>query len=234
MRISVLWSIASLIIGVGSAPAIAQTQPEPTVEGYLCTFAGKCGDAPAGEQPTRAAPATKGFRLARPGAEPQAQANAPAARPIARSDRRTPPRQGTRTANRARSSRYASASAAASTPALRPSEAPRADLMIGFDLNSATITSDGMAKARIFAQSLLMPELRGKRFLIEGHTDSRGGIPLNMELSRRRAEAVANFLAQQGVERSRVEVRGFGPTNPLPGRKASDPRNRRVEAKLIA
>jgi outer membrane protein OmpA-like peptidoglycan-associated protein len=55
-----------------------------------------------------------------------------------------------------------------------------------------------------------------------------------MDLSRRRAEAVAQFLESQGVERSRIEVRGFGPNEPLPGRNAYDPRNRRVEARLIS
>jgi len=105
--------------------------------------------------------------------------------------------------------------------------------MIGFKLNSSQITADGQAKARVFAKSLLMPELSGKRFLIEGHTDSLGGLSANMDLSRRRAQAVADFLSQQGVERSRIEVRGFGPSMPLSGRSASDTRNRRVEAKLI-
>lgn len=114
-----------------------------------------------------------------------------------------------------------------------PAGTPRADLMIGFKLNSAQITLDGQAKARIFAKSLVMPELIGKRFLIEGHTDSLGTIDANMDLSRRRAEAVAAFLSQQGVQRSRIEVRGFGPSVPLPGQPSSDTRNRRVEARLI-
>lgn len=227
MRNSCLLPLAGAAFALFAPPALAQKQAEPTVEGYLCTFAGKCGDAPATEVPTRPAPATKGFRIARPGSE------APSA-----STPRTTSRNAS-AARAARPARYNSVSRAnrAAAPvygAGRAISAPRADLMIGFELNSAQITADGLAKARVFAQSLLMPELRSKRFLIEGHTDARGGIPLNMELSRRRAQAVADFLSAQGVERSRIQVRGFGPSTPIPGHSASDPRNRRVEAKLIS
>ena len=90
-----------------------------------------------------------------------------------------------------------------------------------------------MASARIFAQSLMRPELAGKRFLIEGHTDLRGGRALNVPLSERRAQAVADFLASQGVDRSRLVPRGLGSDVPLPGHRSTDPANRRVEAALL-
>lgn len=224
MRIAFLPTTACAILMTGSLPAAARQQAEPTVEGYLCTFAGKCGNVPEAEQPTRAAPATKGFRIARPGA-PAATVK-PAVRAASSDYRAARPNVTT--------SRRGAVSGSSYAPVSRVSEGPRADLMIGFELNSARLTGDGLAKARIFARSLLMPELRDKRFLIEGHTDSLGGVPFNMELSRRRAEAVAAYLSSQGVERGRVEIRGFGPSIPLPGHRADDPQNRRVEAKLIS
>ncbi len=225
MRISYLSMIAGSAMALAATPAAAQQQAEPTVEGYLCTFAGKCGNVPEADQPTRTAPATKGFRIARPGA-------APAERPAVRASASAyvAPRA---TRSNAVAARHP-ATRPSYAPASRVSDGPRADLMIGFELNSARLTGDGMAKARIFARSLMMPELRDKRFLIEGHTDSIGGVPFNMELSKRRAEAVAAYLSSQGVERSRVEVRGFGPSIPLPGRRSDDPHNRRVEARLIS
>ncbi|UYY57213.1 OmpA family protein [Sphingomonas sp. S2-65] len=232
MRIVSLSTIAGMVVVLWTAPAAAQSQSEPTVEGYLCTFAGKCGDTPEAEQPTREAPPTKGFRIAvNRGRAPAEEARRPGRASAAHSTRGAAGYAARPSRPSAPASAGRSRSAVAS--ALRSSEA-RADLMIGFDLNSARITPDGMAKARVFAQSLLMPELRAKRFLIEGHTDSLGGVPFNLELSRRRAAAVADYLAQQGVDRSRVEVRGFGPSDPLPGRLKSDPSNRRVEAKLIS
>ncbi len=224
MRIAYLSTIAGTALILGVQPAAAQQQAEPTVEGYLCTFAGKCGNVPEAEQPTRAAPATKGFRIARPTASAAAK---PAVRASSADYAVRTPRANPGVVRRPSGySDYA--------PVSRVSEGPRADLMVGFELNSAKLTRDGMAKARVFARALQMPELRDKRFLIEGHTDSLGGVPFNMELSRRRADAVAAFLSGQGVERSRVEVRGFGPSIPLPGRRADDPQNRRVEAKLIS
>ena len=91
-----------------------------------------------------------------------------------------------------------------------------------------------MASARVFAQSLLTPELSGRRFVISGHTDARGGRALNMALSERRAAAVQDFLVAQGVDRSRLSARGVGPDEPLSGRGAADPANRRVEAELAS
>jgi OmpA-OmpF porin, OOP family len=224
------------IVLLGASPALAQQAPgagEPTVAGYLCTFAGKCDgiDAPV---VTKDAPRTKGFRLARPVADTATATAAvvPDGRSKAADIRRVAPqtgRKGRPAANNYDYPRYAPASTAtAATPGR-----PRADLMIGFELNSAQLTPDGVRAAQIFAKSLMMPELKAKRFLIEGHTDLRGGRDLNMTLSRQRAAAVANYLVSLGVTRDRLETRGFGPDVPLPGRSASDPNNRRVEAELL-
>ncbi len=106
--------------------------------------------------------------------------------------------------------------------------------MLTFAYNSDQMTPAAEGKARVFAQALLSPELKDKRFLIEGHTDSRGSRDLNVDLSRRRAQSVANFLVAQGVESSRVEVKGVGPDAPLPGRSAAAEANRRVEAVLLS
>jgi outer membrane protein OmpA-like peptidoglycan-associated protein len=45
---------------------------------------------------------------------------------------------------------------------------------------------------------------------IEGHTDSRGSEAHNKQLSQRRAEAIRRWLAQHGVEASRLEAVGRG------------------------
>ena len=72
---------------------------------------------------------------------------------------------------------------------------------------------------------------------VEGHTDSSGPASYNLELSRRRAEAVARELVLNGIRRERITAVGFGETRPLvlrytPGRSSrapGDSRNRRVE-----
>lgn len=45
---------------------------------------------------------------------------------------------------------------------------------------------------------------------LASHTDSRGTDLLNDTLSQRRAQTVVDFLVAQGIERDRVEARGYG------------------------
>lgn len=240
---------ASAAVLLAGTPALAQ-QASSDVNSYLCTFAGKCGDSAGTESatPTIAAPPTKGFRLASAASAPTVAA---------------PPTKGFRLANGAQAAptvpapqtrsfrvvRTPSAAVAAATPAARPMPArrnavtpavrattpgARADLMLTFEYNSDQMTPAAQARARGFAQALQMDELRTKRFLIEGHTDARGPREANIELSRRRAQTVADFLIAQGVSASRIEVKGVGPDEPLPGQSAAAEANRRVEAVLLS
>ena len=70
---------------------------------------------------------------------------------------------------------------------------------------------------------------------VEGHTCSRGTNVHNQRLSQRRAEAVAAYLAQQGVSRRRIRSAGYGETKPLVRNSSEANRklNRRVEFELV-
>ncbi len=70
--------------------------------------------------------------------------------------------------------------------------------------------------------------------MVEGHTDSVGSDAYNMDLSRRRANAVKNLLVQRGVASSRIEVVGYGKTMPVAtnSTEAGRQMNRRVEIKI--
>ena len=70
---------------------------------------------------------------------------------------------------------------------------------------------------------------------IQGHTDSRGDLEVNMLLSQRRAEAVLQWLVQHGVQPARLVAKGYGPTRPLaPNITAYNrARNRRVQFKIV-
>ena len=67
-----------------------------------------------------------------------------------------------------------------------------------------------------------------------GHTDSTGSEQHNFDLSQRRALAVANYLAGQGVDSRRFAVTGFGKTRPVASNATAEGRaqNRRVEIQL--
>lgn len=66
---------------------------------------------------------------------------------------------------------------------------------------------------------------------VEGHTDSQGSYDFNMELSKRRAQSVADFFSSHGIERERVSVAGYGSSQPVADNSTPAGRadNRRVE-----
>jgi outer membrane protein OmpA-like peptidoglycan-associated protein len=66
---------------------------------------------------------------------------------------------------------------------------------------------------------------------IEGHTDAEGTPERNARLSKRRAEAVAQYLAEAGVDAERLSALGYGETRPVaPNDTAVNrARNRRIE-----
>jgi OOP family OmpA-OmpF porin len=74
-------------------------------------------------------------------------------------------------------------------------------------------------------------EYPDRRLIIEGHTDSTGSDSYNLELSQRRAEAVRNFLAVNGINADRIVARGYGESYPVTtnATEAGRQQNRRVE-----
>ncbi len=76
---------------------------------------------------------------------------------------------------------------------------------------------------------------QNKRLRIEGHTDSRGTEEFNMQLSRERAQSVADHLAENGVDRSRMEIVGMGESRPIASNDTPEGRanNRRVEITVL-
>ena len=72
--------------------------------------------------------------------------------------------------------------------------------------------------------------------MIVGHTDAQGPDNYNMTLSERRASAAANYLAAQGVARTRLRSTGRGETEPVASNESEADRqkNRRVEVAIFA
>ena len=70
---------------------------------------------------------------------------------------------------------------------------------------------------------------------VYGHTDSTGSTAYNQDLSERRAQAVAAYLAAQGVDPARMLTRGYGETLPIDTNETIDgrSRNRRVEVEIV-
>jgi outer membrane protein OmpA-like peptidoglycan-associated protein len=72
----------------------------------------------------------------------------------------------------------------------------------------------------------------GMRLSLTGHTDSQGGPAINDPLSRRRAEAVRDWLTANGIAAERLSAAGRGANEPIADNETPAGRalNRRVEA----
>jgi len=77
----------------------------------------------------------------------------------------------------------------------------------------------------------LLKENPQLHLLIEGHTDSTGLPEANLVLSQRRANAVLNYLIQQGIDEKRLSAKGYGSARPIEDNNTPQgrSRNRRVE-----
>jgi outer membrane protein OmpA-like peptidoglycan-associated protein len=74
------------------------------------------------------------------------------------------------------------------------------------------------------------------RLMIVGHTDTQGGTDRNQSLSERRAQALAGFLEQIGVNRGRMTALGRGDAEPIATNDTDAGRqwNRRIEIAIYA
>ncbi|MFI5289368.1 MAG: OmpA family protein, partial [Polyangia bacterium] len=105
---------------------------------------------------------------------------------------------------------------------------------VHFATNKSRIMPDSFAMLSEIADVLKQrPEIKIR---IEGHTDSRGSLKHNMKLSQARADSVRDFLVEKGVDPTRMESRGFGPTQPIDDNRTAKGRemNRRVEFIITA
>lgn len=100
---------------------------------------------------------------------------------------------------------------------------------VQFGFDSAVLAPEARTILNVVAEAMLDPSLRVSRFIIEGHTDATGSWQYNAGLSERRAQAVAQYLVQRGVESQRLYIVGYSWNRLLPGLAPTDQRHRRVE-----
>lgn len=105
-------------------------------------------------------------------------------------------------------------------------------IAIRFKFDSTDLADDfSRGQLREAEAAFASPELRGLAFEIGGHTDSQGTEAYNMELSRRRAQAVKDALCgDPGVDCAKLQVKGYGKSQPVAPNddEAGRAKNRRV------
>lgn len=100
-----------------------------------------------------------------------------------------------------------------------------------FLFDRSELTEEAKGKLDTFAAAVAEDD---RTFIVNGHTDWIAPEQYNMSLSVRRAEAVANYLVGQGIDRQRVTTIGYGETRPISNNNTENGRalNRRSEIQI--
>jgi OmpA-OmpF porin, OOP family len=100
--------------------------------------------------------------------------------------------------------------------------------IIEFETGSDKLTAKGTS-----VLDEIIPTLKTStdNLQIEGHTDNAGNAAKNLDLSKRRAEAVKRYLTEKGLEAQRFTAVGFGQEKPIADNSTAEgkQRNRRIE-----
>ncbi|MXP27156.1 OmpA family protein [Altererythrobacter indicus] len=115
---------------------------------------------------------------------------------------------------------------------------PALETLVGFPEGGTKLDGAAIAELqRVLASDQMS---RGWPIILRGNTDSVGNDEANLRASKKRAQAVADYLIDNGVDKSRIQVIALGEQRPLKpnakldgtpdeeGRKA----NRRVDVRI--
>lgn len=82
-----------------------------------------------------------------------------------------------------------------------------------FEVNAAKLLSSSNVELNALVNYL--QNTITASILIEGHTDNTGNAASNLILSGKRAESIAQFLIQKGIDKNRISTKGLGDTKPI-------------------
>lgn len=103
-----------------------------------------------------------------------------------------------------------------------------------FDLEKAILRAESKPELdRLFG---ILADRASMVIEVAGHTDTTGSDEYNMQLSRKRATAVAHYLIKKGVSQERISMKYYGETQPAHSNETRSGRikNRRVEFKIVS
>ncbi len=108
-----------------------------------------------------------------------------------------------------------------------------ADQTVRFEFDSDELTDEGKDQLKRFVETMNQDSLASVEVSITGYTDQEGSEEYNKDLAKRRAEAVKNFLEEQGLASYNLKIDAVGePENESLAENAQD--NRRVVVSVEA
>ncbi|MEZ4896337.1 MAG: OmpA family protein [Saprospiraceae bacterium] len=99
---------------------------------------------------------------------------------------------------------------------------------------SGSTRLDKESEPELYKLLQLMQTYPGHKLIIQGHTDDQGPAEANRNISRQRAQSIADFLISHGIDRRRIEVQGLGEEFPEFSNQTATGRlkNRRITVQL--
>ena len=114
-------------------------------------------------------------------------------------------------------------------------ERPSIDLEINFEFNSSVIRSSSMSQITALGEALTSADLKGRTFVLAGHTDATGDASYNQSLSELRSDSVKRYLVEKyGIDASNLVTVGHGKTQLKNSSNPYAAENRRVQVVNIA
>lgn len=104
---------------------------------------------------------------------------------------------------------------------------PRAGFMVFFGAGSSALSEQAHDTIRAALRYATRPD--ATTITLEGHADATGAAAVNLDLSRRRAEAVRKALVAASISEVRISIVVYGDRRPLLIGNPRSPDNRRVE-----
>ena len=102
-----------------------------------------------------------------------------------------------------------------------------------FDFGSDVIRPSSSEGLDLVAK--LLKQNQTWRLKLSGHTDNKSTLKYNMNLSKKRVEAIKNYMVKNGVDPNHIVLKWYGPTKPIATNATEEGRqkNRRVEFLII-
>src|SRR5712672_3033376 len=112
---------------------------------------------------------------------------------------------------------------------------PSIDIDINFDYRSAKISRSAASAVNTLGKALSNPDLKGTTFILAGHTDGKGSLPYNQELSDKRVDTVRQYLVSHfKLSPTSLVAVGYGKTKLKNEGDPFGPENRRVQVVNMA